>query len=163
LKDWLEPDKSSGGGQTNRRRACAIGGRHSASPEKYTQFPPIRFPPHPALPLLNVMAMLGRRSDARFTMTQPTCGTLRVLRDVMVHRNGDEEWIALSREPAVAGETLLLDLVIVDVDETRVWDRFAVNVIESRPVIADGDMRYRIRLHSGEDPVVLFEQQIRRG
>ena len=96
-------------------------------------------------------------------MTQPTYGALRVLRDVLVYRNGDEEWIALSREPAVTGETLMLDLVIVDINETRLWDRFTVNVIESRPVIADGDMRHRIRLHCGDDPVVLFEQQIRRG
>ena len=107
--------------------------------------------------------MLGRRNDARYMLTEPTHGTLRVFRDVMVYRNGDHEWIALSREAAVCGETLMLDLVIVDINETRLWDRFTVCVIESRPVIVDGDMRYRLRLHCDEDPPVLFEQRIRRG
>jgi len=106
--------------------------------------------------------MLGRRSDARYTLTKPAYGALQVFRDVMVYRNGEQEWIALSREAAVCGETMVLDLVIVDINETRLWDRLTVCVIESRPVIVDGDMRYRIRLH-GEDPPMLFEQQIRRG
>ena len=96
-------------------------------------------------------------------MTEPTFGALQVFRDVMVSRYGDQEWIALSREGAVCGETLVLDLVIVDLDETRLWDRFTVCVIESRPVIVDGDMRYRLRLHADEDPPMLFEQRIRRG
>ena len=89
---------------------------------------------------------------------EPTEGVLHVLRDVIVHRNGDEEWIAIGREPAVVGEILMLD-----VDEGDVRRRLAMCVVESRPVIIDGDMRHRIRLQSDELPTILFEQQIRRG
>ena len=89
---------------------------------------------------------------------EPVESVLRVLRDVVVQHNGDQEWIAIGREAAVVGETLLLD-----VDEGEIRHRLTMCVIESRPVVLDGDMRYRIRLHSGELPPVLFEQQIRRG
>ena len=83
---------------------------------------------------------------------------LRVLRDVIVHRESDHEWIAIGREPAVVGEMLMLD-----VEDGDVPPQLTMCVIESRPVIVDGDMRHRIRLHSGELPPVLFEQQVRRG
>ncbi len=36
-------------------------------------------------------------------------------------------------------------------------------VIESRPVMLDGYVRYRIRLQLDELPPILFEQQVRRG
>ena len=87
---------------------------------------------------------------------EPVEGVLRVLRDVIVHRESDHEWIAIGREPAVVGEILMLDVEDDDV-------RLTMCVIESRPIIIDGDMRHRIRLHSGELPPVLFEQQVRRG
>ncbi len=86
---------------------------------------------------------------------EPVEGVLRVLRDVIVHRESDQEWIAIGREPAVVGEILMLDVEDEDV-------RLTMCVIESRPIIIDGDMRHRIRLHSGELPPVLFEQQVRR-
>ena len=38
-----------------------------------------------------------------------------------------------------------------------------VRVIDSRPIILDGEMRYRIRLRSATLPPVLFKQQVRRG
>ena len=157
-EDWSEPDKSSGEDQTKLPTVQPISGNCINSLDKYAA-PPPRLA---VLRLLNQAAMPGRRSDARYTLTKPTYGTLQVFRDVMVYRNGEQEWIALSREAAVCGETMVLDLVIVDINETRLWDRLTVCVIESRPVIVDGDMRYRIRLH-GEDPPMLFEQQIRRG
>lgn len=83
---------------------------------------------------------------------------MRVLCDVVVHRNGDGEWIAISRQPAVVGETMLLDIV-----EGGPEQQLAVCVIESRPVVLDGDMRHRIRLHAEEPQPILFEQQVRRG
>jgi hypothetical protein len=89
---------------------------------------------------------------------EPVEGILQVLRDVIVHRDGDQEWIAIGREPAVVGEILMLD-----VDEGDVRRRLTMCVIESRPIIIDGDMRHRIRLQSDEPQPVLFEQQIRRG
>jgi hypothetical protein len=82
---------------------------------------------------------------------------MRVLRDVIAHRNGDD-WIAISREPATAGETLVLH-----VDQGDERHRITVCVVESRPVIVEGDMRHWIRLQADHLPRVLFEQQVRRG
>jgi len=93
----------------------------------------------------------------RFRFIEPVESVLRVLRDVIVHRAGDYEWVAIGREPAVVGETLMLD-----VDDGDAWHRLTMYVIESRPIIRDGDMRYRIRLHNDELPPVVFDQQVSR-
>jgi hypothetical protein len=102
--------------------------------------------------------MLGRRSDERYGFIQPADGAVRVYCDVIVKWSADNEWIAVCREAAVAGETLVLD-----VDDGEQRNRFTVCVIESRPVIVDGDMRHRIRLQSAGRSSLLFEQQVRRG
>jgi hypothetical protein len=83
-----------------------------------------------------------------------------MFRDVIVRRQGNDEWIAISREAATTGETLLLDLP--DLEDGDLGRRFPVCVIESRPVIVDGEMRHRLRLHMSEPAPILFEQQIRR-
>jgi len=85
-------------------------------------------------------------------------GVLRVLRDVTVYRIGDEQWIAVGREPAVLGEVLMLD-----VEDGGSRKRLTMCVIESRPVMLEGYVRYRIRLQLDELPPILFEQQVRRG
>ena len=41
--------------------------------------------------------------------------------------------------------------------------RFPVFVIESQPIIVNGDLRHRIRLQGGDLAPILFEQQVRRG
>ena len=92
-------------------------------------------------------------------MTEPADGVVRIFRDVVVHRYGNE-WIAFGREPAVVGETLVLDLL--DLDEGEPEGRFTVCVIESRPVILDGEMRHRIRLHANEPPGVNLEPRVTR-
>jgi hypothetical protein len=101
--------------------------------------------------------MLGRRSDERFKFTQPAHGSVLVYCDVHVKWSADDEWIANSREGAVAGETLVLD-----VDDGEQRNRFTVCVIESRPVIVDGDMRHHIRLQSAGVPSIVFRQQVWR-
>ena len=83
--------------------------------------------------------------------------------DVIVEPHGYDEWIAMGREAAVAGEMLILDIVLPDADDGALRHRFPVCVIDSRPIILDGDMRHRIRLLSGTLAPVLFEQQVRRG
>jgi hypothetical protein len=86
---------------------------------------------------------------------------VRVFRDVLVQPIGRNEWIAISKEAGVEGETLMLG--VPDLERCEAPHRFPVRVVESRPVIVDGEMRYRIRLHTGELlPPVLFEQQVRR-
>jgi hypothetical protein len=89
---------------------------------------------------------------------------VRLYPDVVVEPHGDDEWIAMGREGAIAGETLILDIVH-DADHGEVRYRLPVCVIDSRPIILDGDLRHRIRLHRGSRslPPVLFEQQVRRG
>lgn len=102
--------------------------------------------------------MKDRRSHARVRFQEPVSGEVRLFNDVVVHRSGDAEWIALSREAAATGE-----LVFLDLEEDGAPNQVAVWVIESRPVLLDGDIRYRIRLHSDDMAPILFEQQIRRG
>ena len=102
--------------------------------------------------------MLGQRSDKRFLLTEPPDGVVCVYRDVIVERQGDE-WIAISREAAVTGETLVLDLLDV---KGAFRGRFVVSVIESRPVIVDGDVRHRIRLYGTGAPAVAFEESVGR-
>jgi len=114
-------------------------------------------------PLLSWMAVTDRRRDKRFRLTEPAAGALRVFPDVVVHQAGTDEWIGISRQPAFAGETLVLDVVQFDAVEGEIHRRLPVWVIESRPVIVDGDMRHRIRLHGGIMASVGFEQQVRRG
>jgi hypothetical protein len=101
--------------------------------------------------------MLGRRRDERYGFTQPADSSVRVYSDVIVKWSADDEWIAVSREAAVIGEMLVLD-----VDDGEQRNRFTVCVIESRPIIIDGDMRHRIRLHNVERRSMFLEQQVRR-
>ena len=109
------------------------------------------------------MAMADRRCDERFKLTEPALGAVRLFPDVVVHQDGADEWIGISRQPAVAGETLVLDVVQFDELEGEIHRRLPVWVIESRPVIVEGDMRHRIRMHGGITASVRFEQQVRRG
>jgi hypothetical protein len=86
--------------------------------------------------------MFGRRSHARLSLTQAWEGVLRVLRDVMVvHRAERGEFVAISREPAVVGEALTLDLTADDNEVS-----LPVRVQETRPVIVDGAVRHRLVL-----------------
>jgi len=89
---------------------------------------------------------------------EPTYGVVHGFCDVVLQRNSETDWIAISRQPAVAGETLILDI------EEGGWPQhLTVSVVESRPVILRGDMRHRIRLQLGDASPILFDQQVRRG
>lgn len=111
-----------------------------------------------ALRLLNGARMRGRRRDERFRFSKPLDAALHVFSDVIVKWNAENEWTVLGREAAVTGETLVLD-----VDDGEQRKRFMVCVIESYPVIIDGDMRHWIRMEGAEQRPALFEQQVRRG
>jgi hypothetical protein len=76
-------------------------------------------------------------------------GTVRMYPDVIVEPYGTDEWIAMGREAAVVGETLILDIVLLNTDEGELRHWLPVCVIDSRPIIHDGDMRHRIRLIAG--------------
>lgn len=94
-------------------------------------------------------------------MTEPADSVLRTFLDVVVHQGANDEWIALSREAAVIGETLVLDVMPTDADPGEMPQRFPVYVIDSQPVIVNGDVRHRIRLQADELPPILLEQPMR--
>jgi hypothetical protein len=85
--------------------------------------------------------MAGRRSHPRFAVESPWNGSLRILRDVAVHRSRHGELEAVSHAAAIAGETMTLNLTAAGRSIG-----LKVRVIDSRPVMIDGAVRHRIRL-----------------
>jgi hypothetical protein len=85
--------------------------------------------------------MSGRRSHPRFAVATPWNGAIRILRDVVVNRTGDDELLAVSNAAAVVGEVLSLELM--GAGQTAM---VKVRVLDSRPVIIDGTVRHRVRL-----------------
>ena len=84
---------------------------------------------------------MGRRSHPRFSVVNPWEGTMRVLRDVVVDRNGDSELYAVSVAPGIVGEDMTLELI------TGVSRRsLRVRVMDSRPVIIAGTVQHRLQL-----------------
>jgi hypothetical protein len=84
---------------------------------------------------------MGRRSQPRFSVVNPWEGTMRVLRDVVVDRNGDSDLYAVSVAPGVVGEEMSLELI------TGVSRRsLRVRVVDSRPVIIGGGVQHRVQL-----------------
>jgi hypothetical protein len=104
-----------------------------------------------------------RRSYKRSRLAEAVEGNVRFFPDVMVEPCGDDEWIAIGREAGVAGEALMLDVVLHNAGGIEVRHRVPVCVMDSHPFVLEGDLRYRIRLHGGPMAAVLFEQQIGRG
>ena len=81
------------------------------------------------------------RRDARYLLSRPWEGTLRIPGDVVVERHDEtlnELWV-VSTSPAHRDEQLRLDLA----DPRR---SLSVRVIESSPVLLDGIVRHRLRL-----------------
>ena len=85
--------------------------------------------------------MSGRRSHPRFAVANPWNGAIRILRDVVINRTGEDELLAVSNAAAVVGE--LLSLEVMGAGQSAV---VKVRVLDSRPVIIDGTVRHRIRL-----------------
>jgi hypothetical protein len=83
--------------------------------------------------------MSGRRSHLRFAVLQPPEGMLRVLQDVVIQNTGPDHTIALSREPGVVGERVSVQFPQDDSD-------IRAKVLESHPVVIDGNVRHQLRL-----------------
>ena len=66
---------------------------------------------HGGIAIARSGSVSDRRTHKRFRLTETSEGTMRLFPDVMVEPDGDEEWIAMGREAAVPGETLILDIV----------------------------------------------------
>ena len=85
--------------------------------------------------------MAGRRSHPRFAVASPWDGSIRVLKDVVVHRTDNDELLSVSRTTGIVGEEMTLDIMGAG---ARMGLR--VRVVESRPVIVDGSVCFRMRL-----------------
>lgn len=66
---------------------------------------------------------------------------MRVLRDVVVDRNGDRELYAVSVAPGVVGEEMSLELI-----SGMSRRSLRVKVVDSRPVIISGAVQHRLQL-----------------
>ena len=76
---------------------------------------------------------------------------MHVFPDVIVQPNGEDQWIAVGRDFAAAGETFVIEIGPSGPDHGGPRQRFPVRTIDSRPVIIDGGLRHRIRLQ--RDPL----------
>lgn len=85
--------------------------------------------------------MAGRRSHPRFAVATPWDGAMRVLRDVILHRSGPEELLAVSQAPGLVGEEMTLDVVGGGSSVA-----LRVKVVDSRPLVVDGAVRHRLKL-----------------
>ena len=92
--------------------------------------------------------MSGRRSYPRFDITPSSEGVLRVLRDVVVQRDHDEDLLVIGREAGVIGDVMTLEIAESGASGAE------VQVVESLPVIVDGTVRHSLRLRriSGDAP-----------
>lgn len=85
-------------------------------------------------------AMSGRRSHARYAVSRSPEGVLRVLRDVVIQSTVHDHTIALSREPGILGELVMVQF------PTDGHTGVQAQVLESQPVMVDGSVRYQLRL-----------------
>jgi hypothetical protein len=85
--------------------------------------------------------MAGRRSHPRFAVATPWDGSMRVLKDVVLHKTDSDELLAVSRAPGIVGEEMTLDVMGAGASIG-----LRVRVIDSRPVIVDGTVCHRLRL-----------------
>ena len=104
--------------------------------------------------------MAGRRSHPRFAVASPWDGSMRVLKDVVVHRTDSDELLAVGRTAGIVGEEMSLDVMGAGASLG-----LRVRVLESRPVIVDGSVCHRMRLavlNAVEVPVLESEPQVDR-
>ena len=90
--------------------------------------------------------MLRRRSHPRFAVATPWNGAMRILRDVVINRAGDDELLAVSNAAAIVDEVLTLE--VMGGGQSAV---VKVRVLDSRPVIIEGTVRHRVRLGLVDD------------
>ena len=104
--------------------------------------------------------MAGRRSHPRFAVASPWDGSMRVLKDVVVHRTDSDELLAVGRTAGIVGEEMTLDVMGAGASLG-----LRVRVLESRPVIVDGSVCHRMRLavlNAVEVPVLESEPRVDR-
>jgi hypothetical protein len=87
--------------------------------------------------------MSGRRSHVRFAVVRAPQGVLRVMHDVIVEHATSREVVAISREPGVSGEP-----VVIEFPAAEPTGELRAQVVESHPVVVNGTIRHRLRLQA---------------
>ena len=95
--------------------------------------------------------MSGRRQYHRYSVTN-AAGNLKVVRDVTIWRDIEDDIIAIGDEPEPTGELLELEHMV---NGTLIT--IQVSVIESHPTMVNGSIRHRLRLRTNDS----FEEQPR--
>jgi hypothetical protein len=67
--------------------------------------------------------------------------TVRILREVTVQNGVEGEFVAISAEPAALGDVFTLERI-----DSHSMISSRVQVIDSRPAVVNGSVRYRLRL-----------------
>jgi hypothetical protein len=88
-------------------------------------------------------AMSGRRSHSRIRFSDSN-GVLRITRDVTVRRGSTSELVAVSSQAGVVGDVMTIALGPDDRSTAT------VRVIDTRPVMVDGLVKYELRLAPAE-------------
>jgi hypothetical protein len=83
--------------------------------------------------------MSGRRRDARYRLSLPGDGVLRVVRDVVVERFEGRDVFAVGDAPEAVGMELTLEIVERGQDAGM-----RVRLKECTPVIVGGNVRYQL-------------------
>ena len=89
--------------------------------------------------------MSGRRDHSRVVVIPAAEGRLRLRRDVVVQQAEEGEMLAISRVPEPVGEVLTLEL-----SQGHETERMVCRVLESRPLVIDGNVLHRLRLEAVE-------------
>jgi hypothetical protein len=89
--------------------------------------------------------MSGRRNHPRVTFLNSR-GVLHVSRDVEIEKAVDDEFVAMSSEPAVPGDVLT---IAFSADGSRKTQ--TVRVTDSRPVVVQGVVKHELRLERVEE------------
>lgn len=89
--------------------------------------------------------MSGRRGHARFAVLRSPEGVLRVLRDVVIRSTAQDQTIAVSSEPGILGEVVMLQSAFQDAG-------VQARVLESQPIVVDGSVRHQLRLRHVREP-----------
>ena len=82
---------------------------------------------------------------------------------MVVQEAGNGQWTGISRRPVAIGELFVLDVTQFDQVEGEDSASASICVVESRPVVVDGDIWHRIQFHGGIMASIQFEQLVRRG
>ena len=85
--------------------------------------------------------MALRRRGFRYRFSTPLEGTIHTLHDVVIEQTGERELVAIGDTAVRRGTEMVLEEA-----GTAERIRRRVTVVDSVPLIVDGDVRYRLRL-----------------